>query len=112
MLGKVIMTTKPLIPKLNNVNRIVINRVSVWEHDDEVGMWYKIAGGPGFILKSKSHIKTPDQMKSLVVKKLSHTENYKVFENYNTVVFEDFVVYRYWISEETLNIVRRDLPNE
>jgi hypothetical protein len=103
---------KPRIPKLDNVNRIVINRVSVWERNDEVGMWYKIAGGPGFKLVSKSHEKNPDQMRSLVVKKLSHTENYKVFENYNAVVFEDFMIYRYWISEGTLNIVRDDLPNE
>ena len=106
------MTTKPLIPNLNNVNRIVINRVAVWEHDDEIGMWHKTAGGPGFNPRSKSHAKLPDRMRSLVVKKLLHTENYKVFENYNTVVFEDFVVYRYWISEGTLNIVRKDLRKE
>ena len=109
MLGKVIMTTKPLIPKLNNVNRIVINRVSVWEHDDEVGMWYKIAGVPGFVPTSQSHVKTPDQMRSLVTRKLVHMETYKVFEYYNTVAFEDKIAYRYWISEGTLNIVRRDL---
>ena len=106
------MTTKPKVPKLNDVNRIVINRISVWEHCPESNMWYKIAGGPGFVTKSKSHEKTPDQMRSLVVRKLSHTENYKVFENYNTVVFEDFMIYRYWISEGTLNIVRDDLPHE
>lgn len=103
------MITKPRIPKLDNVNRVVINRISVWEYNGEANMWYKIAGGPGFVTKSKSHEKNPDQMMSLIARKLFHTENYKVFENYNTVVFEDVIAYRYWISEGTLNIVRKDL---
>jgi len=98
------------------VNRIVINRVSVWEKDsrDECGypldkpFWKKIAGGPGFCASSKSHEKTSDQMKSLITGKLVSTHNVKVFENYNTLVFEDKSAYRYWISGETLNIVMRD----
>ena len=106
------MTTKPRIPNLNGIDKIVINRISVWEKSCVTEPWRKVAGGPGFNPISKSHVKTPDQMRSLVARKLHHTENYKVFENYNTVVFEDFMIYRYWISEGTLNIVRDDLPHE
>lgn len=101
------MTTKPFFPKMNDVKKIVINHVSVWEKKGEE--WHKITGGPGFNPESKSHVKNPNQMKSLVIGKLSRTHNVKVFQNYNTVVFEDKILYRYWISEGTLNIVMRNV---
>lgn len=107
------MTTKPKIPKLDNVDYIVINRTSVWEKKCPTEPWRKIAGGPGFVKKSSpNRDKTIDQMKTFVGKKLTLTYKKKVFENKNTVVFEDKLVYRYWISEGTLNIAMRGIPHE
>jgi hypothetical protein len=103
------MTTKPKVPKLNDVNRIVINRISVWKMDNPT-RWCKVAGGPGFVTKSNiNRDKTPEQMRSFVAKKLSLTYKKKVFENENTKVFEDRNLYRYWISENTLNIAMRNM---
>jgi hypothetical protein len=103
------MTTKPRIPKLDNVTRIVINKISVWEMDNPT-RWCKVSGGPGFITKSNiNRDKTPEQMRSFVAKKLFLTCRKKVFENKNTTVFEDKSLYRYWISGNTLNITMRNL---
>jgi len=96
----------PKLPKLESIDRIVINRVSVWEKETA---WYKIKGGPGFQIESNNHSKNPYQMKSFIYKKLSITRRTKVFENHDLLLFEEDAAYRWWISGNTLNIVRKDL---
>jgi hypothetical protein len=101
------MTPRPKLPKLENIDRIVINKISVW--DLTPGDWHKTKGGPGFQIESHNHSKNAQQMKSFIYKKLSITRRTKVFENRDLTLFEEDTAYRWWISGNSLNIVRKDL---
>ncbi len=106
------MTPKPKLPKLENIDRIVINKISVWDIDNvwcREPQWHKTKGGPGFHIESHNHTKNAQQMKSFVYKKLSITRRTKVFENRDLTLFEEDTAYRWWISGNSLNIVRKDL---
>ena len=105
---------KPKTPSLEVITRIVINRIAVWhyyetptENGPEI-FWRKVKGGPGFNLTPRlSTMKTPDQMVSIVTSRLTRLHQIPLFKNQDLVLLMEEPAYRWWISGETLNVIRK-----
>ena len=108
------MLKEPKIPTLDDVTRIVINKTAIWhrfQFGTEYPTWKKMKGGPGFNDMPRSATKkTPEQMLSLVKERLHRLGRFPVYKNEDLQVLVEKYSYRWWKSEGTLNIVRRDLP--
>lgn len=99
---------EPKIPSLEDVNRIVINRIAIWNREGKSELWWKVAGGPGF--HSAGIPALTNDMQALIEKRLLRLHLVQKFENQDVTIFEEKLTYRWWKSGDTLNIVRRDLP--
>ena len=110
------MLKEPKIPTLDDVTRIVINRIAVWQihSSNETLFWAKIKGGQGFIpgleFVPTKKTKTPEHMLKLITRILHRLGRFPVYKNEDLQVLVEKYSYRWWKSEGTLNIVRRDLP--
>jgi len=108
------MTKPPQIPALKGIEKIVIDKIAIWELgktcEDEY-CWRKIAGGPGFDPEhwGRGCCKNYSEIRYLITERLSRTRRILLLEHKNLRVFEEEFTYRWWISGTTLNIVRKDM---
>jgi hypothetical protein len=108
------MTSQPQIPSLKGIEKIVINRIAIWELgqtcEDEY-CWRKIVGGPGFDPEhwGQSSCKNFSEMRYFINERLSRTRRILLLEHRTLRIFKEEFTYRWWISGTTLNIVRKDM---
>ena len=114
------------VPSIRNVNRIVINRTSVFEkftpvcpgsdeaeeYFDDTPRWKKVAGGSGFDPNrfGESTEKKYWQMKSHIRRIFNKMMEITLYKDERAFVIRHEPAYRWWVCKGTLNIVRKDLP--
>jgi hypothetical protein len=107
---------------LSGITRIVINRRAVWvrERVDDPNpyyvsyQWRKTSGGPGVKAFSENHIRSPASMMAHVNRLLAMgtlIETRQITKKGEILgTIQQSLAYRYWRHDETLNVVRKDLP--